>query len=586
MKKKAPPAADDLSLRQRAERQIGSVPDDSNEATVHELHVHQVELELQNEELRHVQAQLEVSRNRYFELYDLAPVGYVTLGVDGFITESNFAFARLVSKNRGRLLNQPFHSFVHPDDQAAFCRLCHGIKEAGKQEYAEMRLLGAERTPIWVQLQLSLSAQNEIRLTLADISKLRDAGDQLAKAIQLAESANHAKSEFLANVSHEIRTPLNGLMGVVQLLRQSHLDEDQRKLTEMALRSGSRLTELLSDILDISRIEAGRTILNEMPFRLADIFEAIAETFEPVAREKKIPLEFALAPEIPKVLTGDSLRIRQILFNLVGNAMKFTDRGRIKITATRAPSREPSLETVILAVEDSGIGIPPAMLGYVCQPFIQAPAGDNRPYKGVGLGLAISKRLAAVMQGTLEIRSLVGQGTTVTVTLPLHKSAAELPADPMRPAGPATPRQPLRILAAEDDAINLMTLELALEKMGHFVTCVSSGSEALSALAKETFDCVLMDLQMADIDGITATGVIRSGKAGKTDPALPVIAMTGFAMRGDRERFLAMGMTEYISKPIDLQDLSLLLDKVCAEKPAAASPAKIRGLPKEKHRGQ
>ena len=226
---------------------------------------------------------------------------------------------------------------------------------------------------------------------------------------------------------------------------------------------------------------------------------------------------------------------------------------------------------LVLTVKDTGMGIPKSMLGHVCLPFVQVGQGASREHGGVGLGLSISKRLAEAMHGHIDIRSTEGKGTTVQITLPLSVSSATLPARESPSDAPPAKGQALHILAVEDDIINLTALELALEKMGHFVACASNGSEALESLSANGYDCVLMDLQMPGMDGLTATKKIRSGEAGKRNSGIPIIAITGFAMSGDRERFLKAGLTEYISKPVELRDLGESLEKVAA--PAAPRAA-------------
>ena len=551
------------SLRNRAEAVTKPPANGTDPArTLHELQVHQVELEMQNDELRRVQDALLAAKKRYFELYDQSPSGYVTVDRLGFISEGNLAFSRMVGVERNHLISLPFARFIHPDDQADYYILRHRLELGSEHMSWEMRMIHANGSAVWTHFDASPTEGGESRITLTNISSLKETSEQLVRAIRQTEIANDAKSEFLANMSHEIRTPLNGIMGAVQLLQQSSLDEEQRKLADMAMRSGKRLTELLSDILDISKLEAGRTILNEVPFRSAALFDAIKETFEPISLEKEIPLLIDVSHQVPEMLVGDEVRIRQILFNLVGNALKFTERGQVEVTARAILPAERGQLLIHFTVKDSGIGIAKHLLGCVCEPFVQVSGILSRSYQGAGLGLAISKRLVSAMRGTLSIVSEQGKGTTVSVVLPLVVSTGSHLSPPSL-EGRLSSVLPLRILAVEDDAINLMALELALKKMGHNVVSATTGKAALEALVSNDFDCVLMDVQMPEMDGITTTLNIRRGAVGPEHSAVPIIAMTGFALEGDRERFLKVGMTEYISKPIDFADLNGLLEKVC-----------------------
>ena len=555
-----------MPLRTRAEAEIKAAFAGGTESdkTIHELHVHQVELEMQNDELRHVQDELESAKRRYFDLYDLAPIGYVTVDRLGFISEGNLAFSRMVGVERNHLIALPFARFIHPDDQADYYLHRHRLQFSRDHLGWDMRMLHANGSAVWTHFEASPTDGGESRITLTNISNLKAATEQLERAIRQAEIANDAKSEFLANMSHEIRTPLNGLMGSIQLLKSSHLDEEQRKLSDMAIRSGKRLSELLSDILDISKIEAGHTVLNEAPFRVFALFDAIRETFEPLSQEKKVPLLIDVCREVPDVLVGDEIRIRQILFNVVGNALKFTERGQVELTSRAILPAEHGQILIHFTVKDTGIGIPKHLLGCVCEPFVQASGILSRSYQGAGLGLAISKRLISAMRGTLSIVSEQGMGTTVSVVIPLALATGGLQETPSCDAlASPTPIAPLNLLAVEDDAINLMALELALKKMGHKVTPATTGKEALESLVSNEYDCILMDVQMPEMDGITTTLNIRRGAVGPEHSDVPIIGMTGFALEGDRERFLKVGMTEYISKPIDYHDLNCLLEKVC-----------------------
>ena len=386
------------------------------------------------------------------------------------------------------------------------------------------------------------------------------AEEALREAKIKAESAAMAKSQFLASMSHEIRTPLGGVLAMLQVLENGELDPEQRECVTMASQAGRNLLVILNDILDLSKIEAGRMEIFEEPFCLKDLAESVWAMFTPQAREKGLNLSCQVHPELPVTVLGDAPRLRQILFNLLGNAVKFTPAGSVALEVYPHhgphPGRGRESARLCFRVSDTGIGIPAAKLNAVFEPFIQADGALSRGYQGTGLGLAMVKRLVELMGGTVDLCSTEGQGTTATFAVPLKPAqAAAPPAEATRPDTPG----PARILLVEDDRINQLATRRLLEKRGQTVLCAANGREALDILTAQDVDVVLMDIQMPVMDGLEALGRIRAGEAGEGKKGLPVVALTAHTMKGDEEALLKAGFTSHLAKPLDIAQLMATL---------------------------
>ena len=390
--------------------------------------------------------------------------------------------------------------------------------------------------------------------------KLRHSVVQERHARLAAEAASVAKSEFLANMSHEIRTPLNGVLGMLQLLREENTPEEQASFVDMAYDSGRRLLALLNDILDFSSIEAGELKLTSEPFCTRDLLASAANVFTAACAENGLRLELAPDASLPETLMGDEARLRQVLFNLLGNAIKFTPNGSVKVEAWAKPhGTDYGRVRFYLAITDTGIGMADDKLTHMFERFTQADGSFSRRYQGAGLGLAIVKRLVELMHGTISVSSEPDHGTSFYLMLPLALPAPIPAATACDKAAASGELPPRRMLLVEDEEVSRLATKLLLERLGYEISCAADGREAVEACRETRFDAVLMDIQMPEMDGVEATRIIRAMESQRDLPRVPIIALTAYAMPGDRERFLEAGLDEHVAKPVQMEDLKHVL---------------------------
>ncbi|SDB22497.1 Signal transduction histidine kinase [Desulfonatronum thiosulfatophilum] len=404
-----------------------------------------------------------------------------------------------------------------------------------------------------------------VRRELKEVANRREkkaAYEALVAAKQVAEAANEAKDTFLANMSHEIRTPLSGIMGLMQLMQSTPLAPDQKRFVDMALTSADRLTTLLSDILDISSLESGLLEIRQDKVNLRDLGDSVMDLFSATAEKKNIALDSTYDPSIPGILFGDEVRVRQILFNLVGNALKFTEKGRVVVEMSPVGLNRENHLRLLISVSDTGIGMPEDQLDEMFKPFVQSDSTTTRKYQGAGLGLTIVKRLVELMNGTIAVESAPGEGTTFHVLLPFVIPGV-VNGKSVRVSKSRRNIGDVNILYAEDDPINQVPIQLLLEKAGYRVALAEDGRRVLDMLVHEDYDCILMDVQMPIMDGIEATKAIRSSRALGKKKNIPIIALSAKAMPGDRERFLQAGMNDYLAKPVRFQDLDRIVRQYC-----------------------
>jgi signal transduction histidine kinase/ActR/RegA family two-component response regulator len=385
----------------------------------------------------------------------------------------------------------------------------------------------------------------ELRRTMCDLTAARDA----------AQEANLVKSQFLANMSHEIRTPLNGVLGMAQVLAASELSTTQAEQLDVIQKSGATLLSVLNDLLDLSKIEAGRMVLEAAPFDIVEVAQGAYATFTSVANASGVSFSMTIDEQAAGLWRGDSLRVRQVLYNLISNALKFTSEGEVRVNIESTPSA--AGRDLCIRIRDTGIGIADEALATLFDKFVQADNTMTRRFGGTGLGLTICKQIVELMDGTISVESRLGEGTTFRVQLPLPwlGPVFSLPAPPTADEMPETSLEGLRVLAAEDNATNQLVLKAVLHSLGVQPVVVENGRLAVEAWAQEPFDLILMDVQMPEMDGVAATQEIRRREAQIGPERIAIVALSANVMKHQVAEYLAAGMDAHLAKPINVASL-------------------------------
>ncbi len=554
---------------------------------------------------------LVASELRFRLLSESSPVGVYEADPQGMCQYTNTRWQKLFGLSPEQSLGDAWRPLVHPDDRAALEATSSGLAEDSNELHSTFRIIRPTGETVWVSahsavLRDATGAHTGYVGTVEDITQQKQAEAQLIRAREAAIETARLKSEFLANMSHEIRTPMNGIIGMSELVLDTPLSDEQRDYMGAVRTSADALLAVINDILDFSKVEAGKLRLECIPFSVHDTVAEACRTMRVRALEKQLELILEPSAAVPHQVLGDPGRLRQVLLNLVGNAIKFTATGSVRVSVRctgetcvselgAAGGGCTDMQLLEFAVTDTGIGIPADKQGLIFEAFTQADGSTTRRFGGTGLGLAISSQLVNAMGGRIMVESEPGCGSTFKFTVPYPVAAERVPepvlvtpsgaeierpnpsrimaASPNGSAAPApTPAdRPLRVLLAEDAPVNRLLATRILEKHGHVVESVEDGRETLARLEHGTYDVVLMDIQMPIMDGFEATLAIREREAGRGGH-VPIIALTAHAMAGDRERCLAAGMDGYASKPFRPAELVAEIRRVVALFDAGSSP--------------
>jgi PAS domain S-box-containing protein len=521
---------------------------------------------------KHAEAALRASEELFRKVEEFAPIGLALVSLDGFFLRVNPALCALTGYSSAELRSRTVHEITHPDDRAADRALLERALEGLITHYElQKRYILKDGNIVWVHVHCSLVRDDAgerpsyfIRQT-QDITEWKNAEVAIKAAQRDALAAASAKSRFLATMSHEIRTPMNGIIGVTELLSLSKLSAEQNEYVRIVHDSGRSLLRVLNDILDYSKIEAGKLELEYFDFEVRAQLTSIVSLLGPQFATKRVMLASEVEPDVPLALRGDPGRIRQVLMNLMGNALKFTPPGGAVRVIIAREAQAGDVVPIRFTIVDTGPGITQEGRARLFQPFSQVDESTTRKYGGTGLGLSICKQLVDIMGGTIGVESAGTSGSSFWFSIPFQCAEAVAPSPETQAAASSAtvtahvPRTE-RILLAEDNEVNALLAMRQFKRLGFTISVVANGREALEAVAAERFDAVFMDCHMPEMDGLDATRRIRT-LADAPRRCVPIIAMTADAQAEDKASCLAAGMDDYISKPASLADLQRAIER-------------------------
>ncbi|MDF3067110.1 MAG: barA 3 [Polyangiaceae bacterium] len=510
--------------------------------------------------------ELEESERRFRELAMGAPVGIYRCDMNAKCTFVNQEWSQLAGVPQEEALGSGWVAAIHPDDRARCTQMWREAGEYGIEWECEFRFLHPDGRVRWAYSRATIAvgefgARERVGMTI-DITERKQAEESLKRAKELAEAATRAKTEFLAKMSHEIRTPMNGVLGMLELALETPLAPDQKDYVDTARASAAALLGIINDILDVSRIEAHKLQIDAVPFSLRQLLDASLKPLNQLARSKGLGFELDVGLHVADGLLGDALRLQQVLVNLVGNAIKFTRKGGIRVSVVQGHADEEEVK-LCFTVRDTGIGIPADRLGSIFEPFTQVERVGAM--SGTGLGLTICSQLVELMGGKIRVKSAVGSGSVFHVDLVFPRADLDpesLASSTVKSTGRfQSPPNRLRVLVAEDNAVNARVVRHFLEKVGSQVTVVETGRAALEEALSADFHLLFLDVQMPEMTGVEVCRAIRAHEK-VSGGHRPIVMLTAQAMKGDREECLAAGADDYVTKPVTRRTLLSVIARV------------------------